>query len=48
MINNKFSTDFEQNIVNINLLDHLVKQNIISIIVEASVISKWKLFFPIF
>jgi hypothetical protein len=48
VINNKFSTDFEQNIVNINLLDHLVKQNIISIIVEASVISKWKLFFPIF
>jgi hypothetical protein len=48
MINIKFSIEFEQNNVNINLLDHLVRENIISIIVEASSHFQMKAFFPIF
>jgi hypothetical protein len=45
VINIKFSIEFEQNIVNINLLEHVVRQNIITIIVETSSHFKTKAFF---
>ncbi len=48
VINVKFFIEFEQNIVNINLLEHLVRQNIISTIVEASSHFKTKAFFSVF
>jgi len=48
VISIKFSIEFEQNIVNIHLLDHLVKQNIINIIFEASNDSQTKVFFLFF
>jgi len=48
VISIKFSIEFEQNVVDIHLLDHLVRQNIINNIFEASSDSQTKVFFPIF
>jgi hypothetical protein len=48
VINIKFSIEFEQNIVNIHLLDHVVRQNIINNIFETSNDSQTKVVISIF